>query len=121
MPTPRTPQATLIPDQGTIPISRNTVKRTQMGDGALVLGLDPESASKALRAKARGRERKRVRKGESGVARTVARIDPKVVSTARNRVAKKGEKRAPARTFCNRKVYKLGEFRETEWNNATYP
>ena len=56
-PTPRTPQATLIPDHGTIPISRNTVKRTQTGDEALVLALVPESASKALRAKANGRER----------------------------------------------------------------
>ena len=56
-PTPRTPQATLIPDQGTIPISRSTVNRTQTGDEALVLALVPESASKALRAKANGRER----------------------------------------------------------------
>ena len=55
-PTPRTPQATLIPDHGTIPISRKTVKRTQTGDEALVLALVPESASKALRAKASGRE-----------------------------------------------------------------
>jgi hypothetical protein len=95
--TPKTPQATLIPDQGTIPTSRKTVKRTQVGDEALVLF--PESASKMLRAKANGRGKKRVRKGERGAERSVARIDPTVVSTARSSVAKRGENRAPARTF----------------------
>lgn len=96
-PTPRTPQATLMPDQGTIPINRKTARRTQAGDVALVPAT--ESVSKAPRAKASGRGKKRVRKGERGAERRVARIDPKVVSTARRRVAKKGEKRAPARTF----------------------
>lgn len=96
-PTPRTPQATLIPDQGTTPISRKTARRTHAGDVALVLA--PESASKALRAKASGRGKKRVRKGERGAERRVASMDPMVVSTARSRVAKTGEKRAPASTF----------------------
>jgi hypothetical protein len=95
--TPRTPQATLIPDQGTIPTNRKTVNRTQVGDGALVLPL--ESASKMLRAKANGRGRNRVIKGDRGAERSVARIDPTVVSTARSSVAKRGENRAPARTF----------------------
>jgi hypothetical protein len=95
--TPRTPQATLIPDQGTIPINRKTVNRTQVGDGALVLS--PESASKMLRTKANGRGRKCVIKGDRGAERNVARIDPTVVSTARSSVAKRGENRAPARTF----------------------
>jgi hypothetical protein len=96
--TPRTPQATLIPDQGTIPTNRKTVNRTQVGDGDLVV-LPPESASKMLRAKANGRGRKCVKKGDSGAERSVARIDPTVVSTARSSVAKRGENRAPARTF----------------------
>ena len=95
--TPRTPQATLIPDQGTIPTNRKTVSRTQVGDGALVL--PPESASKTLRAKANGRGRKCVINGDRGAERSVARIDPTVVRTARSSVAKRGENRAPARTF----------------------
>src|SRR6266851_1201986 len=95
--TPRTPQAMLIPDQGTIPTSRKTVKRTQVGDVALVPG--PESASNMLRANANGRGKKWVRKGERGAARSVARRDPIVVSTASNSVAKTGENKAPARTF----------------------
>jgi hypothetical protein len=95
--TPRTPQATLIPDHGTIPINRKTVNRTQVGDGAFVL--PPESDSKMLRAKANGRGRKRVIKGDNGAERSVARIDPTVVSTARSNVAKRGENRAPASTF----------------------
>jgi len=95
--TPRTPQATLIPDQGTIPTNRKTVSRTQVGDGALVL--PPESDSKMLRAKANGPGRKCVIRGDRGAERSVARIDPTVVSTARNSVAKRGENRAPARTF----------------------
>lgn len=40
-----------------------------------------------------------MRNGESGVARSVARIEPTVVSTASKGVAKKGENKAPARTF----------------------
>ena len=95
--TPRTPQATLIPDQGTIPTNRKTVNRTQVGDGALVL--PSESASKMLRAKANGRGRNRVIKGDSGAERSVAKTDPTVVSTARSSVAKRGENRAPASTF----------------------
>ena len=95
--TPRTPQATLIPDQGTIPTNRKTDNRTQVGDGALLL--PRESASKILRANANGRGRNRVRKGDRGAERSVARIDPTVVSTARSNVAKRGENRAPARTF----------------------
>ena len=95
--TPRTPQATLIPDQGTIPTNRKTVKRTHVGDVALVLV--PESASTMLRANAKGRGKNRARKGERGAERSVAMIDPMVVSTASNNVAKKGENRAPARTF----------------------
>jgi len=87
----------LIPDQGTIPTSRKTVKRTQVGDVALVPG--PESASNMLRANANGRGKKWVRKGERGAARSVARRDPIVVSTASNSVAKTGENKAPARTF----------------------
>lgn len=86
----------MIPDQGTMPISRKTVKRTQVGDVALVLR---ESASKTLRTTANGRGKKRVRKGERGAERSVARIEPTVVSTARSSVAKRGENRAPARTF----------------------
>jgi hypothetical protein len=59
----------------------------------------PESASNMLRTKANGRGKKRVRKGERGAERSVARIDPTVVSMARSSVAKRGENRAPARTF----------------------
>ena len=87
----------LIMDQGTIPTSRKTVKRTQVGEVDLVLS--PESASKMLRANANGRGKKWVRKGERGAERSVARIEPIVVSTARSTVAKMGENRAPARTF----------------------
>jgi len=40
-----------------------------------------------------------VRKGESGVERSVAQREPRVVSRVRKRVARAGEKRAPAKTF----------------------
>jgi len=41
-----------------------------------------------------------VRKGERGVERRVAQREPRVVSRVRKRVARAGEKRAPAKTFC---------------------
>jgi hypothetical protein len=99
----------LIPDQGTIPTSRKTVKRTQAGD--VVLVLTPESASKTLRARDSGRGKKRVRKGERGAESSVAMMDPTVVSTARSRVAKRGENKAPARTFFT------GEAHQHAWSD----
>lgn len=98
----------LIIDQGTTPTSRKTVRRTQVGEVALVLS--PESASKMLRANANGRGKKWVRKGERGAERSVARMDPMVVSTASSNVAKKGENRAPARTFFPDKAHKRRTF-----------
>jgi len=44
-----------------------------------------------------------VRKGESGVERSVAQREPRVVSRVRKRVARAGEKRAPAKTFFRKK------------------
>jgi len=40
-----------------------------------------------------------VREGESGVERSVAQMEPRVVRKVRKRVARAGEKRAPAKTF----------------------
>ena len=96
---PRTPQATLMPDQGTIPMRRRTVRRTQAGDldfvDTVVLSL-----SNALFARARGFGKKCVMNGAIGVARRVANIEPMVVRMESKMVAKIGENRAPARTFC---------------------
>jgi hypothetical protein len=103
----------LIPDQGTIPTSRKTVKRTQVGEVALVLR--PESASKTLRANASGRGKKCVRKGERGAERSVAMMEPIVVSTASNKVAKNGENRAPASTFFPRTAHEHKNVRKLKW------
>jgi len=43
-----------------------------------------------------------VRKGESGVERSVAQREPRVVSRVRKRVARAGERRAPAKTFLRK-------------------
>ena len=59
------------------------------------------SPSRALRVNSSARGKKCVRKGARGVAKSVANVDPKVVSVVSRRVASAGEKRAPANTFCN--------------------
>lgn len=97
--TPHTPHAMLIPDQGTTPTRRRIESRTQAGDFELVLISDSGSDSNALRARASGRGKKRVRIGARGVARRDANIEPMVVTSVRRSVAHNGERRAPARTF----------------------
>ena len=89
--TPITPQATLMPDQGTTPTRRRIVTRIQTG----VLA----SPSKALRAALRAFGKKWVMNGAMGVESNVAQIDPSVVRSANTTVARAGEKSAPARTF----------------------
>lgn len=91
-----------MPDQGTTPISRRMDKRIQ-GDVGLasesVSAFDaPPSSAERVRSKAFGK--KWVRKGASGLERSVAQVDPMVVRRVRRRVAYAGENKAPARTFC---------------------
>ena len=97
--TPQTPLAMLIPDHGTTPISRSTERRTQADDLLLVCVFELASPSRALRVKSRARGKKCVRKGARGVARSVANVEPTVVSAVSRRVASAGENRAPAKTF----------------------
>jgi len=40
-----------------------------------------------------------MRNGPNGIARSEAKMDPTVVKTQRRSVARKGENKAPARTF----------------------
>ena len=94
--TPQTPLAMLIPDQGTIPTSRNTERRTQAGDFELARVSTP---SNALRVISRARGKKWVMKGASGIASSVANTEPRVVSVVKSNVASAGENKAPARTF----------------------
>lgn len=97
--TPQTPLAMLIPDQGTTPTSRNTERRTQAGDLVLARVSTLTSPSSALRVISRARGKKWVMKGASGIANSVANIEPRAVSAVNSNVASAGENKAPARTF----------------------
>lgn len=90
-----TPQAILMPDQGTTPIKRSMDKRIHGADEWSLL-LAPSRAERVL-SNALGKYR--VRKGARGLESIVAQIEPRVVSRVRRRVAYAGEKSAPAKTF----------------------
>lgn len=99
--TPQTPQAILMPDQGTTPINRRTDRRTQGEDLVEAwssFGSD-ESPPSAFLVISRARGNMEERKGAKGVHSSVAHAEPIVVSTVSKMVAKAGEKRAPASTF----------------------
>lgn len=105
--TPQTPQAMLMPDQGTTPIRRSTERRTQAEDRGLSFSSAPEgtgdaseSPSSAWRVSSRAFGKKRVMRGPRGIARSVAHAEPTVVSAANKMVASPGENRAPPSTFC---------------------
>lgn len=102
--TEQTPQAMLMPDQGTTPMRRRTERRTQADercfDGGLVARGDLLSPSRACLVRSRARGKKCVRKGARGVESMVAQSEPMVVRAVRRMVAYAGEKSAPARTFC---------------------
>jgi hypothetical protein len=102
--TPQTPQAMLIPDQGTTPMRRNTESRTHADDLGFELEVDGaksdfESPSRAFLVRSRARGKKWVRNGASGVASIVAHTEPRVVRVVRRMVAYAGENNAPAKTF----------------------
>ena len=93
---PITPQATLIPDQGTTPTKRRMVTRTQTGVVA--------SPSNAPRAAFSAFGKKCVMNGAMGVESNVAQIDPRVVRAANTSVASTGGNNAPANTFCESRL-----------------
>ena len=66
-------------------------------------GLDP---SMAVRVISIARGKSRTRNGASGAARRLAESEPTVVSAVRRSVANRGEKSAPARTFCTERERK---------------
>ena len=92
----------MIPDQGTMPMRRRMLRRThaeEVDDEALDEAEEDEP-SMAFRVISIARGRRRTRKGASGAARRLAKMEPTVVSAVRRSVANMGEKSAPARTFC---------------------
>lgn len=100
--TPQTPQATFNPAQGTIPTNRRMDKRTQaedFGDWVRLAESELEEPSSADRVMASTRGNTPTRNGARGAESRLAQIEPIVVRVVRRRVAKNGEKRAPARTF----------------------
>jgi hypothetical protein len=101
----------LIPDHGTTPIRRSTERRTQADDLFLVRVFTLASPSRALRVKSRARGKKYVRKGASGLAKSVANIEPMLVSAVSKRVASAGENKAPAKTFCKQRKYQIRSLR----------
>ena len=61
---------------------------------------EDEDPSIAFRVISSARGKSLTRKGASGAARRLAKMEPTVVSAVRRSVANMGEKSAPARTFC---------------------
>ena len=100
--TPQTPQAILMPDQGTTPINRNMESLTQGADLVLesssLVGSE-ESPASAFRVISSARGNMYDKKGARGAARRVAHSEPMVVRAVSMMVANAGEKRAPASTF----------------------
>lgn len=94
--TPQTPQAMLMPDQGTTPMSRRIDNRTHAAERS-ALASPP---SRTTRVIARGRGKNCVRNGPRGAARQLADRDPTVVSNVRSMIESAGGKSAPASTFC---------------------
>jgi hypothetical protein len=96
--TPHTPHATLMPDQGTTPMRRRIDKRTHAAP-RLVLTAESEDPSSAARPISRILGKNAVISGASGVANSVAQIEPAVVSAVSSSVPYKGVNSTPASTF----------------------
>ncbi|CAG8540551.1 11835_t:CDS:2 [Acaulospora colombiana] len=108
--TEHTPEAILMPDQGTIPMRRRTERRAhgleEVEDGDLAVDdrreavvLVDEVPWRALRVRAMAEGKKRVMMGVSGVAKMVERTEPIVVNVVCKRVAQKGESNVPVNIF----------------------
>lgn len=97
--TPETPQAILIPDQGTTPISRRTERRIH-ADCTVESGFDRDDPWRAARVMSRARGKKCERTGARGAERRVEQAEPIMVRKDRRTTARTGENKAPARTFC---------------------
>lgn len=95
--TPQTPQAILMPDHGTTPISRSTLSRAQGEDEDEVEVEAGPSSAERVREIAEGK--KRVKRGVRGVARMVESTDPSVVSNVWRRVAGSGGRSVPVKMF----------------------
>ena len=93
--TPQTPHAMLIPDHGTIPMSRRIDSRTHAAEPSAF----ESSPSSTERVIASGRGMRWVRNGPRGAARMLADKDPSVVSNVRRTTARAGWKSAPDNTF----------------------
>ena len=100
--TPVTPQAIFNADHGTRPIKRKTDRRVQAEVRLLEFEREVSSfivPSRALRVRAIGLGKNRVRSGANGMASALERREPIVVRTVIRIVAKIGWKSAPANTF----------------------
>lgn len=97
--TPATPEAILIPDHGTTPMSLNTDKRTQPGDFSLdeVVSVSPPSS--AFRVSSRTFGMACDMKGAKGVANNDDITDPRAVREVISNVADTGDIRTPDNTF----------------------
>lgn len=94
--TPHTPHATLMPDQGTMPMRRRTESLIQADDFGFSSLVAPSIAFRVI-SNARGNVF--TKNGASGAASRLANIEPKVVKSVSKSVANAGENSAPARTF----------------------
>lgn len=88
--TPHTPQAMLIPDQGTTPTRRRTDSRAQVGDFEFFPVDKSDSPSRAMRVICSARGNMRDRDGAKGTHKRVAKIEPSVVNAERSNVARTG-------------------------------
>lgn len=97
--TPVTPQAMLMPDHGTTPMSLNTDNRTQPGDLSLgdVVNASPPSSALRVSASAFGTTCDII--GAKGVANNDDSTDPNAVRKVINNVAHTGGIRTPDSTF----------------------
>lgn len=121
------PHATFSADQGTTPTSRRTDNRTHAGvppedaDKSLDCAdfgptTEEEEEEKASPSRAclvisTGRGKTRDKVGARGMARRVENIEPRLVSRVITRVASKGWKRAPARTFYSMRFRRKRSYR----------
>ena len=95
----QTPQATLIPDQGTTPTRRRKERRTHGDFGRDWLSLPWISPDRATRVMSIAPGEICIRNGANGFESKVAQAEPRVVRVASKTVAGRGENNAPARTF----------------------
>lgn len=116
--TPTTPQAMLIPLQGTMPTRRMITRRTHVGVVGFRLSEElGESPLRACRVKVRARGKKTERMEERGVARRVARRDPIVVRRVCRSVAWMGDIIVPTNTFyVPGRFNNRSEKREGKWD-----